>query len=105
MSWYRWHGEQLIINLRVQPKASRDEIVGPYGEGANGEESSALKICISAPPIDGKANTHLIKFLAKQFGVSRGAVELLSGETGRNKRVAITEPKRLPEKASIVPLT
>ena len=85
--------------MRVQPKASRDEIVGPYGE-----ESGALKVRISAPPVDGKANTHLIKFIAKQFGVSRGAVELLSGETGRNKRIAITGPNRLPEKAAIVPL-
>ena len=101
MSWYQWRGEQLIITLRVQPRASRDEIVGPYGEG---EESEALKVRISAPPVDGKANGYLLKFLAKQFGVSRGAVELLSGETGRNKRVAITGPKRLPEKAAIVQL-
>lgn len=102
MSWYHWQGEQLIISLRVQPRASRDEIIGPYGEGANGDESEALKVRICAPPVDGKANGHLIKFLAKQFGVSRSAVELLSGETGRNKRVAITGPKRLPEKAAIV---
>ncbi|HEA25662.1 MAG TPA: YggU family protein [Ectothiorhodospiraceae bacterium] len=99
MSWYQWKGKQLIITLRVQPKASRDEIVGPYGEGANDEEIEALKIRISAPPVDGKANEQLIKFIAKQFGVARRDVELLSGTTGRNKRVAITEPKRLPEKA------
>ncbi len=46
MSWYQWQGEQLIITLRVQPRASRDEIVGPYGDGANGDEGEALKVRI-----------------------------------------------------------
>ena len=98
MSWYQWQGEQLILNLRIQPKASRDEIVGPYGE----DDNEMLKVRISAPPIDGKANSYLIKFLAKQFGVPKNAVELLSGETGRNKRIAITGPKRFPDKAAIL---
>lgn len=101
MSWYRWKGTQLIITLRVQPGASRDEIVGPYGEGANDKESAALKVRISVPPVDSKANKHLIKFIAKQFRVARRNVKLLSGATGRNKRIAITEPQSLPEKAVI----
>jgi uncharacterized protein (TIGR00251 family) len=98
MSYYQWQGEQLILNLKIQPKASRDEIIGPYGEG----DDARLKVCITAPPVDGKANEHLIKFIAKQFGVPRSAIELLSGESGRNKRIAITSPKQIPDKAAIL---
>lgn len=101
MSWYRWQGEQLIITLRVQPRASRDEIIGPYVEGTNGEGSAALKVRISAPPVNGKANAYLIKYIAKQFGVARRDVELLSGETGRNKRIAIIGPQTIPEESAI----
>jgi len=86
---WEWQGEDLVLRVRVQPKASRDEICGLQGE--------ALKVRITAPPVDGKANTHLIKFLAKQFGVARSAVTLLSGETGRDKRLRIHAPARLPE--------
>jgi len=98
LSWYQWQEEQLILNLRIQSKASRDEIVGPYGEG----NKQLLKVRISAPPTDGKANGHLIKFIARQFGVARSAVELLSGKTGRNKRIAITAPDKFPDNAAIV---
>ncbi len=87
--WYSWTGDDLLLVLRVQPRASCDEIVGPHG-------GEALKIRITAPPVEGKANAHLIKFLAKAFGVSRGAVSLVGGETGRNKRVRIRAPQRIP---------
>lgn len=79
--------------LRVQPRASRDEIVGPHGE--------ALKVRITAPPVDGKANAHLIRFLAKVFRVAPNAITLLSGESGRNKRVVIKQPNTLPPAAEI----
>lgn len=82
-------GEDLILRVRVQPRASRDEVCGLQGE--------ALKIRITAPPVDGKANAHLIRFLAREFGVAKSAVELLSGETGRDKRLRIHAPARLPE--------
>jgi len=85
----QWQGERLILQLRVQPRASRDEIVGAHGE--------ALKVRITAPPVEGKANAHLLKFLAQCFGVPRTAVALLAGESGRDKRVAIHSPQRLPD--------
>jgi uncharacterized protein (TIGR00251 family) len=94
-AWYRWQGEDLLLTLRIQPRASRDEIAGPYGE--------ALKVRITAPPVDGKANAHLLRFLAELFGVSPSSVELISGETGRDKRVKITRPQRLPDGAEITP--
>ena len=62
-----------------------------------------LKVRITAPPVDGKANEHLIKFIAKQFGVARRNVKLISGETGRNKRIAIAYPKVLPQELGILP--
>lgn len=78
----------LILDLHIQPRASRDEIAGYHG--------GRLKIRITAPPVDGKANQHLIGFLADVFGVPKRNVELLAGESGREKRVRIARPARLP---------
>ncbi len=87
--FYHWHGDALELNVRVQPKASRDEIIGPLDNN--------LKVRITAPPMEGKANAHLIRFLAKIFGVPRGRVTLISGEKGRSKLLRIEAPGRLPE--------
>ncbi len=87
--FYHWDGTSLILSIRVQPKASRDEIVGPYAD--------SLKIRITAPPVDGKANTHLINYLAKLFGVPRANITLLSGSSGRDKRLRIESPTRYPD--------
>jgi len=91
--WYRWQGDSLILSVRVQPRASTDEIVGPCDDGQDGQ---SLKIRITAPPVDGKANAHLIKFLAKSFGVAKSRVQVVTGETGRNKRIHIVAPGKLP---------
>ncbi|WP_035385479.1 DUF167 family protein YggU [Ferrimonas futtsuensis] len=82
-------GESLLLNLYIQPKASRDQIVGAHGE--------ELKIAITAPPVDGKANAHLTKYLAKQFRVAKGQVSILKGELGRHKQVRIDDPVQIPE--------
>ncbi|AQP36969.1 MULTISPECIES: DUF167 family protein YggU [Vibrio] len=82
-------GEDLILKLYIQPKASRDSIVGLHGE--------ELKIAITAPPVDGKANAHLTKFLAKQFKVAKGLIEIEKGELGRHKQVRIHSPQVIPE--------
>ena len=87
-AWFRWDGDDLLLEVRVQPRASRDEIVGPHGD--------RLKVRITAPPVDGKANTHLAKYLAKSFGVAPSAVTLEGGETGRGKRLRIRAPRELP---------
>lgn len=86
---WQWQGDDLVLAVHVQPRASRDEWVG--------EHDGALKLRITAPPVDGKANAHLAKFLARAFGVTRGSVELVSGESSRRKRFRIRSPKRLPE--------
>ena len=92
-AWYRWKGETLILSVRVQPKASSDEIVGPCADALGGE---SLKVRITAPPVDGKANAHLVKFLAKAFGVAKSRVCVVAGDSGRQKRVQIDAPTRLP---------
>jgi uncharacterized protein (TIGR00251 family) len=68
--------------VRVQPRASRDEIVG--------ENQDALKIRLTAPPVDDRANEALRKFLAARLKVPLAAVRIASGERSRTKRVEVT---------------
>jgi uncharacterized protein len=86
--WYRWEGEVLILALRVQPRAGRDEFLDPHGDH--------LKVRITAPPVEGKANAHLVRWLADAFGVPQGRVGLAGGDTARNKRFRIERPVRIP---------
>ena len=88
LNWYHWEQGNLTLNLHVQPKASKDEWAGLHGD--------RLKLRVKAAPIDGKANQHLITYIAKQFGVSKSACKLISGELGREKRIAISSPQKLP---------
>lgn len=78
----------LTLHLHVQPGAARDEIAGMHGE--------RIKVRITAPPVEGRANRHLVEFLAAQFGVPRKQVSLVRGETGRLKTVHIESPTRVP---------
>ena len=74
--------EALFFSVRVVPRASKSEIVG--------EIDGALKVRLCSPPVDGAANAELIKMLAREFGVSRGRVEIVSGQNSRTKRIRIT---------------
>jgi len=87
--FYHWDGNNLILNVRLQPKSSHDKIAGI--------ENGYLKIRITTPPIDGKANKHLIKVLAKLFSVAPSTIQLLNGETAREKRLCIPAPNQLPD--------
>ena len=87
--WYRWEGEDLLLSLKVQPRASADAI----GEAA-GEH---LRVRLTAPPVEGKANAQLRRFLAKIFAVPQNRVELVSGDQARLKRFRIRAPARLPD--------
>jgi uncharacterized protein (TIGR00251 family) len=71
----------VILRIKVQPRASRDEVVGVQGD--------ALKVRITAPPVEGAANTHLLTVLAKQLGIPRGRLELRTGSTSRLKSITI----------------
>ncbi|MDB6063442.1 MAG: hypothetical protein JWM78_3545 [Verrucomicrobiaceae bacterium] len=82
-----------MLFCQLQPNASRDEFSCPVCSDKYGER---LKIRVTAPPIDGKANAHLIKFLAAQFGVAKQAVRIVSGDGARQKTVRIENPQQLP---------
>ena len=69
------------FTVRVQPRAARDELAGVYGD--------ALKVRLSAPPVDGAANAALVKFFANIFAVDRRAIRILAGESSRSKVVEI----------------
>lgn len=85
----RWQGDDLILRIQVQPRASRDELAGRHGD--------RLKVRLTAPPVDGRANAALLAFLAGLFGVPKNRVILLAGESGRCKRVRIVNPGRIPD--------
>ncbi|MEA1062314.1 DUF167 family protein YggU [Apirhabdus apintestini] len=80
------HG--LVLRLYIQPKASRDALIGAHGD--------EFKVAITAPPVDGQANAHLIKFLAKQFRVAKSQITLEKGELGRHKQLLIADPQVIP---------
>jgi uncharacterized protein len=71
----------VTLAVRAQPGAKKTTVVGIYVEGA----TSQLKIAVQAPPIEGRANEALIKFLAELFNISKSSVELISGELSRSK--------------------
>ena len=67
--------------MHVAPRARATAVAGRHGD--------ALKIRLAAPPVDGAANEELIRFIAERLGVSRGAVTITSGRTGRRKTVRV----------------
>lgn len=92
---YSWRGQDLILNLHIQPRASRDECAGQHGD--------SIKVRVQSPPVDGKANQRLTAFLAKAFAVAKSQVTILSGLQGRSKRVQIHNPGRLPPEWGVLP--
>jgi len=79
--WARWDSGALVLALHVQPGARRTAAIGIHGQ--------RLKIALHAPPVDGKANEELLRFLARTLAVRRAAVHLGSGAASREKSVAI----------------
>ncbi|HEY0665129.1 MAG TPA: DUF167 domain-containing protein [Gallionella sp.] len=89
MTWYRSGDDSFTLTLHIQPGAKRSEIVGLHGD--------ALKIKLAAPPIEGRANEALVKFLASIFAVPSRNVRLTQGEQSRRKVVAISGSSISPE--------
>jgi uncharacterized protein (TIGR00251 family) len=87
--FYLWQNDTLLLDIRVQPGAKHDQIVGMHNH--------RLKIRIAAAPVKGKANKQLLKFISKMFKVHRTMIKIVSGETRRDKRLSITAPQRLLE--------
>ena len=79
----------LRLRIFLQPKASRDQIVGLH--------DNELKIAITAPPVDGQANAHLLKYLSKLFKVPKSSIVLEKGELQRHKQIFIPSPQKIPD--------
>ena len=74
------------VRVRAQPRASRDAIVEVMEDGRGG---AAVKVAITAPPVEGEANAALVSLFSKLFGVPKRDVSISSGETGRNKTIEV----------------
>ncbi len=70
-----------VLAVRVQPRSSKEEVAG-ISDGV-------VRIRLTAPPVEGKANEALLKFLSKKLGVPKGALELVAGDHGRNKLIRV----------------
>jgi hypothetical protein len=82
MSYLRETKEGLLLAIRVIPRSARDEIVGTHG--------NALKIRLNAPPVDGKANARLIRFLVERLGAPASRIKVVRGQISREKQVLVT---------------
>lgn len=72
------------LAIRVTPRGRRNEIVEVL-------EDQTIKVRLTAPPVEGKANQALIEFLAKVLGISQSKIEIVAGQTGRDKLVSILD--------------
>jgi uncharacterized protein (TIGR00251 family) len=88
-AWYRRNGPAISLTLHVQPGAKCSEIVGLHG--------GALKIRLAAPPVEGRANDALLRFIAEVFAVPLRNTELKQGGQSRHKVVTVTGSKVEPE--------
>lgn len=87
-AWLREENGAVVLTIHAQPGARRSEVAGVHG--------GALKIRLAAPPLDGRANDELVRFLADAFGVPRANVVLLRGASARAKVVRIDAPAMRP---------
>ncbi len=82
--WFRVAADgRVTLTLHIQPGAKKTEIAGLHGD--------ALKIRLSAPPVDGKANEALVKFVAEALKLPKSAVNLKSGQASRRKVLEVQE--------------
>jgi uncharacterized protein (TIGR00251 family) len=80
-AWLRQEAGAVVLELLVQPRASRTRVVG--------EHDGRLKVQLAAPPVDGEANQALVEFLAGALGVRRADVTIARGDAGRRKTVRV----------------
>ena len=93
-AWLRDEGGALVLALHVQPGAARTEVAGVHGEG----RAARLRIRLAAPPVDGKANAELLRFLAAAFDVPLRNVTLVRGEASRQKTIRVAAPAQRPDR-------
>ena len=88
----------LRLAIRATPKASSDRILGVIADGHGG---TALKVAVTAPPEDGKANAALVKLLARELALKPGDIAVMKGVSARSKVIAIAgDPAELTPKVT-----
>jgi hypothetical protein len=83
-----WDGDTLVLNVLGQPSANRDAIGKPVGQ--------QLNISVTEAPVRGRATDHMVRFLAAEFGVSPGDIQVVFGRFNVNKQLRIRAPQKLP---------
>ena len=73
--------KEITLKIKVEPRSSKSGIVGPYGD--------ALKVKLTSPPVEGKANKELIDLLSKELKIPKKDIEIISGQSSKNKIVKI----------------
>ena len=86
--FFYWDGDTLVLNILGTPNAKQDAIGKPKGH--------QLKVSVTAFPRAGRATDHMVRFLAEEFGVAAGDIEVVFGRMNVNKQLRIKSPKRLP---------
>lgn len=89
MNFYEWRGKDLLLNIHVQTRAKENAITELHGV--------RLKLRINVPPVENKANRHIINYLANEFSVKQSDIELISGLRHRDKQMKIKQPTQLPD--------
>jgi len=97
MHWFRWDGADLLLNVKIQPGASRNEFSGLHG--------AALRVRIHAPAVEGQANEALIVFLSRSFATSKRCITIERGTLSRTKSLRIQVPSQLPAELVLLGLT
>ena len=92
-SYLRSTDDGVILSVKVQPRAARNEIAEPLG--------NELKVKVTAPPVDSAANEALVKFLAEVLEIPRGRVSILRGHTSRHKQIFLQGLALLEAEAKI----
>lgn len=80
-NYFKITGNDIIIKVKIAPGSSKNKIIGVYND--------SLKITITAPPVEGKANKKCIAYLAKYFDMAKSKIEIISGQTSKNKLIKI----------------
>lgn len=86
--FYQWEGDILVLNVLGTPSAKRNAIGKVKG--------NQLKISVTEAPVAGRATDHMVRFLAKEFGISTSDIEVVYGRMNVNKQLRIKAPKHFP---------
>lgn len=94
-AWLQPRAQGVVIHLLVQPRASKNEVVGAQGD--------ELKVRLTSPPVEGAANRLCCEFIAKKLGLAKSAVTLEAGETSRHKRLFLPGVSAIDVLAALTP--